>query len=274
MRRWMKALPLALALAALSIVATSCGSSNAQVRFVNAIQNTDTYDPTDITGALNVEFNGTTQFSDVAFPAASASTYRSVPPGSPTIEGLDSANTSTVVFTQTLPASLSAGQEYTMVATGLGGGNGSHVVLEAFPDSNTVVAGNGYVEFRVINASYYGASGTGGAVDVYILPGASDCSTLILGNRLEISNLAYPTSQYNSPSPTNSLEFRGQWLGGVRYSDGNHRSNRQRVIPNFGSQTTEAIRTLVLTDVANGSEMNTALIPGTQFPFLVLDDLN
>lgn len=39
MPRWLKALPLSLALEALGIVATSCGSSNqAQIRFVHAIQ--------------------------------------------------------------------------------------------------------------------------------------------------------------------------------------------------------------------------------------------
>jgi hypothetical protein len=262
MRRWLKALPLALALAALSIVATSCGSSNAQVRFVNAIQNTQVYDPSDISGALNVEFNGTTQFSDVTFPSASASTYKGVPAGSPTIEGIDNASSSTVVFTQASPVSLSAGQEYTMVATGLGGGNGSNVDLEAFPDSNTISAGNGNVEFRVINASYYGPYGGRGAVDVYIQPGPFTCGTQILGTQ-QISGLAYPNPSLYVTLPWNS--GGGGWEVCVTAA-----GTLDQIVSwplNFGSQNTEAIRTLVLTDVVNGNSMDTTLR-------VVLNDLN
>src|SRR5260370_12188965 len=94
MFRLLKALPLTLALAALSIFATSCGSSSsAQARFVNAIQNTVVYG-----NGLDVEVNGTKKFTGVTFPNPPASTYTSVAPGSDTLLGLQTATT-TQAFT-------------------------------------------------------------------------------------------------------------------------------------------------------------------------------
>ena len=55
MLRLLKALPFTLAIAALSIVATSCSSSGTKARFVNAIQNTSQYG-----GFLDVEVNAHT----------------------------------------------------------------------------------------------------------------------------------------------------------------------------------------------------------------------
>ena len=63
MLRLLKALPLTLAIVAVSIVATSCSSNNGtKARFVNAIENTFQYG-----GALDVEVNGTQQFTNVQF---------------------------------------------------------------------------------------------------------------------------------------------------------------------------------------------------------------
>src|SRR5260370_12522310 len=108
----MKALSLTLALAALSIFATSCGSgSSARARFVNTIPNTGVYG-----NGLDVEVNGTKQFTDVTFPNASASTYTSVAAGRDTILGLQTGTT-TQVFSDT--TSLSGGSQYTLLATGL-----------------------------------------------------------------------------------------------------------------------------------------------------------
>ena len=63
MFRLLKALPAALALAALGIFAASCGSSGSvQIRFVNAIQDTAQYGT-----AFDVNINGAKKFSAVAF---------------------------------------------------------------------------------------------------------------------------------------------------------------------------------------------------------------
>jgi hypothetical protein len=246
MFRLLKALPVTLALAALSISATGCGSSSsAQARFVNAIPNTAVYG-----GSLDVEVNTTKEFSNVVFPNASASTYASVPSGNDTILGLQTGTT-TQVFSDT--TTLSSGKQYTLVANGSAGGT---VVLLSIPDTNTAPA-SGNVEFRVINASPSGPL----AVDVYIEP------TPFNGNLTNpaISALAqtqassYVTLPWNSDGSgwTIIVTAAGSTTpyNGFNFNTGN-----------IGGQSTTAIRTLVLTDVQNGNSMS--LNP------IVLSDLN
>ena len=70
MSRWLKALPLTLALAALGIVATSCASScassrnQAQIRFVHAIPDAKALD-VDVYGPQQI--NGMQLYADVGF---------------------------------------------------------------------------------------------------------------------------------------------------------------------------------------------------------------
>jgi hypothetical protein len=246
MFRLLKALPLTFALAALSIFATSCGSSSsAQARFVNAIPNTAVYG-----GSLDVEVNGTKKFGPVTFPNASASTYTSVPSGNDTILGLQTGTT-TQVFSDT--ANLSSGKQYTLVATGFASGSGGFVALLSIPDTNTAPAA-GNVEFRVIDASPSGPS----AVDIYIE------AEPFSGNLTSpaISALAYTQTSSYVTIPWNS--GGGGWVVFVTTAGSTTPIVSQTF--NFGSQTTAAIRTLVLTDVANVSSMNQA--------FLELNDLN
>src|SRR5260370_25387263 len=139
----MKALSLTLALAALSIFATSCGSgSSARARFVNTIPNTGVYG-----NGLDVEVNGTKQFTDVTFPNASASTYTSVAAGSDTILGLQTGTT-TQVFSDT--TSLSGGKQYTLVATGFASGSGGVFSLLSFSPTTTPAA-TGKVQLPVLS---------------------------------------------------------------------------------------------------------------------------
>jgi hypothetical protein len=242
MFRLLRVLPLTLALAALSFFATSCGSSSsAQARFVNAIQNAAVYG-----NGLDVEVNGTKKFGPVTFPNASASTYTSVPSGNDTILGLQTGTT-TQVFSDT--ANLSSGKQYTLVATGFANGSGGNVVLLSIPDTNTAPA-SGNVEFRVIHASPSGPS----AVDVYIEPEPFSGN---LTPPAAISSLAYQATSSYVTLPFDSS-------GWVLYV-----TAAGSTIPIF-SQTinnpTGSIRTLILTDVENGSSMNPA--------FLELNDLN
>ena len=246
MFRLMKALPLTLALAALSISATSCGSSSsAHARFANTIPNTGVYG-----NGLDVEVNGTKQFTDVTFPNASASTYTSVAAGSDTILGLQTGTT-TQVFSDT--ASLSGGKQYTLVATGFASGSGGFVTLLTISDTNTAPAA-GNVEFRVISASPSGPS----AVDVYIE------AEPFSGNLTSpaISALAYTQTSSYVTIPWNS--GGGGWVVFVTPAGSTTPIFSQTF--NFGGQTTTAIRTLVLTDVQGGGAMNQA--------FLELNDLN
>jgi len=249
MVRWLKALPLALAIAALSIIAISCSSSNsAQVRFVHAIQDAS---------ALDIEVNGTKVFTDVGFtefqPAPPA--YTSVPSGSDTVEGLATGST-TEAFSNS-PVSLAAGTQYTMVATGFVT-SASSVVIMPLADNNTAPA-NGSVNFRVINASPNGPS----AVDVYIVPnppqglGSKTFSGLSYNDP---SAYTYVTLPYNSSIPSGQPNYTMF----VTTTGGGNQIFSQTITA--VSASAGAIRTLVLTDRADGTSMNDGAI--------VLNDLN
>ncbi len=90
MSRCFKALPLTLALAALSIVTASCGSSNhvpAQVRFVNAIQDTVHYGT-----ALDIDVAGTKEFTNVPFQGFQPSSgYTKIVSGGAALQGLQTS---------------------------------------------------------------------------------------------------------------------------------------------------------------------------------------
>jgi hypothetical protein len=255
MLRVLKALPLTLALASLSFFATSCGTTTTQVRFVNAIP--DTLDYGGGNGALDLQFNGTTQFSNIPFLNASGSTYKTVPAGSDTIKGFEAGST-TQVFSQTL--SLNSGKQYTVVATGSAANGGSNVVLLTPADINTAPA-NGTVNFRVINASPSGPNGGRAAVDVYILP--TPCVLGSTGCTAAISALAYQNTSSYVPLSFNSVGNGWQLIVTVA---GNTTPIINASIGNFGSASIGAICTLVLTDQQNVQIMNTTPI--------VLQDLN
>lgn len=250
MLRLLKALPAILAVAVSTAFFTSCGSSNAQVRFVNAIQNTADYG----NGGLDVDVNGTKYFTDITFPSASASTYTAVPSGTDTIEGLE-YNSTTEVFSQTTPTSLLPGGDYTMVATGFAGGTGGNVVLISPQDNNTAPT-EGNVEFRVINASPSGPT----AVDVYIE------QSPFIGNIVQGTNQVTALS-YRSTSAYVTLPWNSSGDGWQIYvCTTGSTTPIAEFDATFGSQTTESIRTFVLVDNVNGNTMSSAPI--------VLSDLN
>jgi hypothetical protein len=241
MFRLLRALPLALALAALSLFVSSCGSSNSsQIRFVNAIR--------DAVG-LDIEVNSSKIFTDVAFFGYQpTSGYTKVSSGSVTVAGLITGST-TQVFSST--ASLSSG-DYTLIATGSvnSGTNGSGVNLLSIPDTNTAPAA-GNVEFRVINASQ-----TGGTVDIYILANPVNGG---IQPPATISGLAYTQA-----SGYITLPFNSDGSGYTMYVTSSGTTN-----PIFSqnlSSPTNSIRTLVLTDLANNSGLNSSAIE--------LNDLN
>ncbi len=248
MFRLLKALPLTLALAALIIFAAfaaSCGSSNSQARFVNAIPDA---------GVLDIDVGGTKEFSSVAFATASGSTYVGVPSGSVTIEGLASGTT-TEAFT-TSGVSLNSGSEYTLVAVGFL--TGTVNVLN--PVDNNTEPLDGKVAFRVINASPSGPS----SVDVYFIANPVTCQLGSTGCTPSISSLAY-----QSTSTYVSLNYNSNGMGYQMYL-----TTAGSTTPIFsggqtisaGSSSLGSIRTIVLTDISNGGSLNSQAI--------VLDDLN
>ncbi len=247
----LKALPLTLALAVLSVSAASCGStSTAQIRFVNAIQDTAQYGP-----GLDVDVNGTKEITDVAFETYQPSSgYTSVTSGGVTIKGLETG-TATEVFNSNV--SLKSGLQYTIVATGFATSI-SRVALISAADQNTAPA-NGQVSFRVINASPSSPPG----VDIYFIPVGSGNS---LAPPASITNLAY-----RGISSYVTLPFNSNIVNGANYTM--FVTNTGTTAPILLSQTLSAgslsagaIRTLVLTDQENINQLNPRAV--------VLNDLN
>lgn len=187
MFRLLKALPLTLAIAALSLF-TSCGSSNnTQIRVINAIP--------DAQGALDVDFNGNkiTGTTPVAFgsifPATNPpATYASEPSGSGTTTAYVTGTTVNPVNNGT--SSFSASTQYTVVLQGFAASNNTPAVLT---DNNTAPTTN-TLEYRVINSS---PSSPGGGVDVYIyptgnqLPASPNIPGLTFGQGIYVQSLPY-----------------------------------------------------------------------------------
>jgi len=256
MFRWLKALPPAVAMAAMiifAIFAASCGSSSSQARFVSAIS--------DDTQALDIEFNGTKEFADIAPFAASASTYVSVPTGSDKIQGFASGTATTAFGPLDSPVSFNSGSQYTVVATG----TLAATVLLAPVDTNTAPA-NGSVNFRVIDASLSGP----GSVDVYILQDSAP-NTTCFGNPgcgATITSLPSPVSSVNPVSSYATVPYNSLGFGYTLYVTVAGQPNPLFSGYSFtaGSVSLGSIRTIVLTDVAGGNAMSALPI--------VLSDLN
>jgi Domain of unknown function (DUF4397) len=269
MLRWLKALPLTSAIAALIVFATfaaSCGSTNSQARFVNAIS--------DDTQSLDIDFNTTKAFGGVGPFAASGSTYVSIPTGSDKIQGFASGTTTNPVFGVTSPTSFNSGSQYTVVATG----KLTATVSIVAPVESSKAPANGTVNFNVINASPAYTQ----AVDVYILQDqTSTPGSTCFGNQgcteTIISDIASPASSikpytttpanvpYNSlgfgytiyVTPTGSPNVLPGWSGGYSFS--------------VGSVSVGSIRTIVLVDNACTDPCNGGTMSSTP---IVLQDLN
>jgi Domain of unknown function (DUF4397) len=243
MFRVLKALPLTLALAALSFFAISCGSSSkAQVRILNTIPNSPQ-------SGLDVEVNGTkVTTAPLIFPGVQPSTgYFSVSSGNDSFQAFLTGTTT--VATPPISVSLSS-NTYTEMAVGYANGAGVNgPTFASIPDNNTApTAGN--VEFRIINAS---PSSPGGLVDVYIVPPGTN----IQGVTPQISGLAFPQgSTYQSlPFAVNGYE--------VFITPNGSQTN---IVDQIYATPTGSIRTLVVVD-------ESGQIITSPFP-LELSDLN
>jgi hypothetical protein len=253
MFRLLKAVPLALAEAALGIFAIGCGSSApAHIRFVHAIQDAQPLD-IDVTGT---DANNTQEFTDIAFLGVQPNQpgYTSVPSGNDTIKGV-LTGTTTGVFSAT--ASWGSATNYTFIATGFSqtGTNGSNVVPLSIPD-NIPAPPSGDVAFRVIHASPSGP----GSVDVYIELNPNNGP----GLPITIQGLLYTqASNYVSFAfnPNNATTPPGYTVY-VTAAGSLQPIISEPIYP----ASAGAVRTLVLTDVPNGTTMNSS--------FLELSDAN
>jgi hypothetical protein len=254
MFRCFKALPLALALAALSIFTASCGPTSpsdnipAQVRFVNAIQDTAQYGT-----ALDIDVAGTKEFTNVPFQGFQPSSgYTKIASGGSALQGIETGTTIPVFIAD---IRLNASTQYTLVATGFATNN--DVVLISALDNN-LPPPTGKENFRVINASPSGPA----AVDIYIVPVGS---TTPITPPATISNVAY-----RSASAYASVAYNPNFVQGVNYTMFVTATGTTSILfsqtLSAGSLYSESIRTLVLTDQENISQLNPSA--------LVLNDLN
>jgi hypothetical protein len=170
MLRMLRTLPFALVLAALSMFAASCGSSNSKLRLMHAVPDG---------GAIDVLIDGKNVAPGLSFDIATS--YLSVTSGSRHVQVFAAGTTTNAFFDGTV--SLSGGTTYTAVATG--SATSSTVVAPLFTDNNTAPT-SGNIEIRVIHASPTWNTDFGG-LDVYVVaPGTS-----ISGVSPTISNLTY-----------------------------------------------------------------------------------
>ena len=256
MSRLFKAMPLTLALSALSILTASCGSSNnpAQARFVNAIADTAQYGT-----ALDIEVAGTKEFTDISFQGFQpTSGYTEIASGGSALQGIQTGTTTPVFIAD---ISLTASTQNTLVATGFAINN--RVVIISASDNNLAPA-NGKVEFRVINASPSGPNGIPGAVDIYMVPVGSNAG--LTSATLIVSDLGY-----RSTSPYALVDYNPNSAQGFNYTMFVTATGTTTPILitqslTAGSSSAGAIRTLVLTDEENVDQLDQRAI--------VLNDLN
>jgi len=253
MSRGFKALPLTLALAALSIFTASCGSSSsstpAMVRFVNAIPDTADYGT-----ALDIDVSGTKEFTDIPFQGFQPSSgYTKIASGGVAIQGLRNGTTEGVFVAD---ASLDAATQNTLVATGFVSNN--KVVIISAVDNNTAPANN-KVAFRVINASPSGPLG----VDIYIIPVGSGNS---ITPPATIANLPYRSTSGYVPLAYNANSVNGANYTMFMTATGTMKPFLITQSLSAGTSSAGAIRTLVLTDQQNIDQLNPLA--------MVLNDLN
>lgn len=244
MFRLLKALPLTLVLAALSIFATSCGSSSqSRIRVVHAMPDGP---------GLDVNVNTTKVATNILFGGVQPTppAYTKVPSGSVTIQAFDTGTTTNPIFgTNGVTASLSGSSQYTVVLDGF-------VANPSAPlktDTNTAPT-SGNVEFRIIHASPSNQT----PLDVYIVPPGTDISNVTpqIGGSNPLT--------YQQASSYVSVGFATNGYSVILTPNG---SKTPLFNAPYGiAPPTGSIRTLVLVDVQFGGAMS-------QTP-VVLNDLN
>lgn len=244
MFRLLKALLVAAGIAALSMITVGCNSGGqTQVRFVQAIPDAS---------ALNIEVNGTSYFTNVAFSNLQPlKGYTAVPAGVDTVEGILTSN-STEAFS-TSGIKLLGGTDYTVVATGFVAGSTNNVIILNPSDDNREPA-NGTIKFRVMNAS----PSAPGALDIYIQP----AQVAGLTPPATIGALAYQETSKYVAEPYNTTG--GGYTVYVCMAGSTSPIFQQTFV--VGGTNEGSIRTLILTDQQGVAELNPQ--------FIELDDLN
>ncbi len=247
MARYCKALPLTLALMALSVAMTlitiGCTSNGtANVRVINAIP--------DASSALDVDFNGGKTVTDLAFGAvnpapATPATYFDAIAGPVSVEAFLTGQTKTPVVDLTR-TTLNGGSYYTVLLAGFSASPAAYLISDENIDTPLT---SGLVKFRVINASASSSLQYPSGFDIYIVPagqpitGIPAISGLTLG---QIGLGGYITFNY---SPEYSV-----WL-----------TAHNNTLPLFNppatfAQSNPQVTTLVIVDEPGGTSLSPTML--------------
>ena len=244
MHRSLKVLLPVLALVALGVlglVTTNCGSSQAQVRFVDAIW--------DAAGPLDIYFNGSKDFPEIGqFGHLPSTGYTAVPAGGETIEGYAAGGTTTEAFLSQNQVNLTAGTQYTLVATGNIVTTSNAVILAQADDNTEPAVGN--VIFRFIDASP-----DQGTVYVYLIANPVVGNGCTQGTE---TTLAYQQTSISGLLPYNSS---GGYTLYVCNAIGGNPLFTSTNLGLIGGPSLGSIRTIILTDNSQGTGMSQQIIP-------------
>jgi hypothetical protein len=202
MLRLLKASLGALAVCALSVFSTSCGSGgSAEVRVFNAIPDNGEIGSI----ALDLWFNDNLVITalgvNAVTPAATTpAKYLNVASGNDTIVAYDTGTESNPIVSSTSEDGLSSSTEYTLL---LGGYTDGPPTLYVIPDDNTPPPANS-TKIRVIDASAFEGANP---LDVYVYPVGTPPPTSPLFPTLTLGTSGgYQTLAFSSGQPAYDLE--------------------------------------------------------------------
>jgi len=246
MLRMMKTLPLILALAVFGVFATSCGTTHAQMRFVQAAP--------DLQGAPNVDVTVDAKSFAMGVPYGGVSPntgYTTVNSGSRALEVFLAGTTTNPLINSNV--SFSGGQHYTVLASGDSLPLPSKLAAVVLTDSSTAPS-SGNVSLRVLHDSPTASLDFTSGLDIYIVAPGTDITNLTPN----ISGLAYQQASGYQTLAAGPLQVIATATG-----DGSKTPIANQTYPDL---TAGQVRTFVILDTAGGGSVS--LTP------LELPDLN
>jgi hypothetical protein len=262
MLRLLKPATAILTLAALGLLAASCGSSGPQVRVVNTLSNDgNPYIPLDIyvnlskINSTSLGFGGVYPNQQPSGPAG----YAGVPSGSDAIAVFDSGDPTTDATIlgenssgagTAINETFSNGSQYTVVLAGSVDDTVNPPTVLSFTDDNTLPP-TGFVEFRIIDASVFLSEQYQQGLDIYFEQGAIGGTPQISGLTYKSIGPGYVQVAFTSGDPEITVYVTP------------HGEQTQQLITYSTAQLNEQINTLVIYDEPNNSGYSRSLLAFT-----------
>jgi len=262
MLRLLKPLSAIVTLAALGLLAASCGTNGPTIRVVNALSNTGSpYIPRDVYVNL-AKINSTSLGFGGVYPNQPPSgpvQYAGVTSGSDPIAVFDTGDPTTDTTVLGVNSSgagtavnetFSSGSLYTLVLAGSVDNLTNPPIVLSFTDDNTLPP-TGFVEFRVVDASIWLKGQYPQGLDVYF-------ETSNIGGTPQISALTYQSIgpgyvqvPFNSGNPQITVYVTP------------HGDQNLHLITYSSTQNNEQINTLVIYDTPSGTGYSGTLLQFT-----------